>query len=137
MADILVELLKSKLASEEEVKFAYLFGSQVRQDVGKRSDIDIAVYLDNGVDGFRYRLYLMEAIIKPVKNEKVDIIILDTATLLLCHQVVKNGVVLKDDKGQRLDFETRVLKEYLDTEYLRNTQLSYMREHIKGGTYFG
>jgi len=46
-------------------------------------------------------------------------------------------VVLKDDKGQRLDFETRVLKEYLDTEYLRNTQLSYMREHIKGGTYFG
>lgn len=137
MADILVELLKSKLASEEEVKFAYLFGSQVRQDVGKRSDIDIAVYLDNGVDGFRYRLYLMEAIIKAVKNEKVDIIILNTATLLLCHQVVKNGVVLKDDKGQRLDFETRVLKEYLDTEYLRNTQLSYMREHIKGGTYFG
>jgi hypothetical protein len=137
MTDILVELLKSKLASEEEVKFAYLFGSQVRQDVGKRSDIDIAVYLDNGVDGFRYRLYLMEAIIKAVKNEKVDIIILNTATPLLCHQVVKNGVVLKDDKGQRLDFETRVLKEYLDTEYLRNTQLSYMREHIKGGTYFG
>jgi len=71
------------------VCFAYLFGSQARQDAGKLSDIDIAIYLDHGIDGFTY---------------------------LMCDQVVKNGVVLKDDKRQRLDFETQVLGEYHDTE---------------------
>ncbi len=135
--DRLRMLLKNKLISEEKVCFAYLFGSQARQDAGKLSDIDIAIYLDHGVDVFRYRLYLMEAIMKIVKNDKVDIIILNNATLLMCHQVVKNGVVLKDDKILRLDFETQVLGGYHDTEYLRNTQLSYMREHLRAGTYFG
>lgn len=135
--DRLLKLLKNKLISEEKVCFAYLFGSQARQDAGKLSDIDIAIYLDHGIDGFRYRLYLMEAIMKTIKNDKVDIIILNNATLLICHQVVKDGVVLKDDKRQRLDFETQVLWEYHDTEYLRNTQLSYMREHLRAGTYFG
>ncbi len=137
ITDRLLKLLKNKLISEEKVCFAYLFGSQARQDAGKLSDIDIAIYLDHGIDGFRYRLYLMEAIMKTIKNDKVDIIILNNATLLICHQVVKDGVVLKDDKRQRLDFETQVLWEYHDTEYLRNTQLSYMREHLRAGTYFG
>jgi hypothetical protein len=137
ITDRLLKLLKNKLISEEKVCFAYLFGSQARQDAGNLSDIDIAIYLDNGIDGFRYRLHLIEAIIKIVKNDKVDIIILNNATLLMCHQVVKNGVVLKDDKRRRLDFETKVLGEYHDTEYLRNTQLSYMREHLRAGTYFG
>ena len=137
ITDRLLKLLNSKLVSEEKVCFAYLFGSQARQDTGKLSDIDIAIYLDHGIDGFRYRLYLMEAIMKIVKNDKVDIIILNNATLLMCHQVVKNGVVLKDNKRWRLDFETQVLGEYHDTEYLRNTQLSYMRKHLRAGTYFG
>jgi len=33
------------------VCFANLFGSQARQDAGKLSDIDIAIYLDHGIDG--------------------------------------------------------------------------------------
>jgi predicted nucleotidyltransferase len=137
IADSLLNLLKNKLVSEEKVCFAYLFGSQVKQYAGKLSDIDIAIYLDDGIEDFRYKLYFMEAMMKIVKNDKVDIIILNNATLLMRHQVVKNGVVLKDDKRRRLDFETQVLGGYHDTEYLRNTQLSYMREHLRAGTYFG
>jgi predicted nucleotidyltransferase len=137
ITDRLLKLLKNRLVSEEKVCFAYLFGSRARQNAGKLSDIDIAIYLDHGIDGFRYRLYLIEAIMKIVKNDKVDIIILNKATLLMCHQVVKDGVVLKDNKRRRLDFETQVLGGYQDTEYLRNTQLSYMREHLRAGTYFG
>jgi predicted nucleotidyltransferase len=137
IADSLLKLLKNKLVSEEKVCFAYLFGSQAKQYAGKLSDIDIAIYLDDGIEVFRYKLYFMEAVMKIVKNDKVDIIILNNATLLMRHQVVKNGVVLKDDKRRRLDFETQVLGMYHDTEYLRNTQLSYMREHLRAGTYFG
>ena len=137
MTDKLLRILKNKLSSEKEVKFAYLFGSQARKDAGNLSDIDIAIYLDYDVDSFYYRLRFMETIVKAFKNEKVDIVVLNKATPLLCHQVVKNGVVVKDDRRRRLNFEIQALKKYLDTEYLRNTQLLYMRTYIKAGAYFG
>jgi hypothetical protein len=56
---------------------------------------------------------------------------------LLTHQVIKNGVVVKENKRNRIGFEMESLQKYLDTEYLRNTQLSSMRQHLKEGTYFG
>jgi hypothetical protein len=62
--------------------------------------------------------------------------VLNSTTPLLAHQVVKNGVVVKESKRNRIGFEKESLQKYLDTEYLGNTQLSYMRQHIKKGTYF-
>ncbi len=133
----LIKILKKRLASERAINFAYLFGSQARKNTGALSDIDIALYLDNNVDSFLYRLYLTEELMKAAGKEKIDLVLLNNAAPLLCHQVIKNGVLLKDDKKQRLDFEIRIVMDYLDTEYLRNTQLSYMKKHIKAGTFFG
>ena len=137
MTDRLLGILRQKLATERVVRFAYLFGSQARKDIGKLSDIDIAVFLQDSVDPFYYRLRLTERIAKAIGTEKLDIIVLNTATPLLRHQVVKTGAVLKDNKEDRTDFETKTLQEYLDTEYLRKTQLLYMRNHLRAGTFFG
>lgn len=125
------------MASEKTVKFAYLFGSQVRGNIGKLSDIDIAVFLDDRIDPLQCRLRLIEYISKSIGAPKVDLIVLNSATPLLTHQVIKNGVVVKENKRNRIGFEMESLQKYLDTEYLRNTQLSYMRQHLKEGTYFG
>ncbi len=137
MNSSLIKILKKRLASERGVDFAYLFGSQARNDVGALSDIDIAVHLDNNVDGFVYRLYLTEEIMKAVGREEIDVVIMNNATTFLCYQIIKDGILLKDDKKLRLNFEMRIVKGYLDTRYLRSTQLSYMKEHIKAGTFFG
>lgn len=125
------------MASEKSVKFAYLFGSHVGKNIGKLSDIDIAVFLDDRIDPLQCRLRLIEYISKSIGAPKVDLIVLNSATPFLAHQVVKNGVVVKENKRNRIGFEMDSLQKYLDTEYLRNTQLSYMRKHLKDGTYFG
>ena len=129
--------LQQTLASEKPVRFAYLFGSRVRKDVGKLSDIDVAVFLHGQVDPLQYRLKLIERIAKSLGAQKVDLIILNSATPLLAHQVVKSGAVVKESKRDRIIFEMESLQQYLDTEHLRNTQLSYLRQHLRAGTYFG
>ena len=133
----ILKALRQALASEKSVKFAYLFGSHVGKGIGKLSDIDIAVFLDDRIDPLQCRLRLIEYISKSIGAPKVDLIVLNSATPLLAHQVVKNGVVVKENKRNRIGFEIDSLQKYLDTEYLRNTQMSYMRQHLKDGTYFG
>ena len=133
----IIKPLRQALASEKSVKFAYLFGSHARKDTGKLSDIDIAVYLDDRIDTLQCRLRLIEHISKSIGVLKVDLIVLNSATPLLNHQVVKTGVVVKENKRYRIGFEMKSLRKYLDTEHLRKTQLSYMRQHLKEGTYFG
>ena len=50
--------LTEALGAEADVVFAYLFGSQATGKAGPRSDIDVAVYLRDGVDAFETRLRL-------------------------------------------------------------------------------
>jgi predicted nucleotidyltransferase len=137
MTNKLLAILRKKLATEEAIRFAYLFGSQVREDIGKLSDIDVAVFLQSDTDHLYYRLKLIENVAREIKAQKVDIVVLNGAPPVLSHQVVKTGIVVKESKEDRIDFEMELLREYLDTEHLRNTQVLYIREHLKTGTYFG
>lgn len=137
MTDKLLEIMRKKLASEEAVRFAYLFGSQAREDIGQLSDIDVAVFLQGELDPLEYRLKLIERIAKAMGAQKVDTVVLNGAPPVLSHQVVKTGIVVKESKEDRIDFEMEALREYLDTEHLRKTQVLYIREHLKTGTYFG
>jgi predicted nucleotidyltransferase len=137
MRDKLLDILEKRLQSEKAVIFAYLFGSQACGKTGGLSDIDVAVYLHPRIDSLQYRLRLMESIIKATKTDRVDVIVLNVVTPLLQYQVVKDGVVVKDNRKIRLGFEMHALRKYLDTEHLRKTQMSYMRTHIGSGAYFG
>jgi uncharacterized protein len=132
-----VVLAKALLAEDKKVKFAYLFGSHSRGDAGPLSDLDLAVYLDGRLDFFTYRLKLMEALSKILKTERFDLVILNNAPVVLRNEVLRDGIVLKDDRSRRIVFESRALREYLDTAYLREVQRSYLREQIKRGDFFG
>lgn len=135
--DALAERLRRFFATERMVKFAYLFGSSARDEAGPLSDLDVAVYLDGRVDGFRYRLRLAEGLARALKTEKLDLVALNSAPVLLKYEVIRDGIILKEDRPRRVMFETLVLQEYLDTAYLRKVQLQYLQEQMKGGTFFG
>jgi predicted nucleotidyltransferase len=104
---------------------------------GPLSDLDLAVCLGGRINLFKARLCLSEALAKALKSEKFDLVVLNSATLVLKHEVIKNGIVLKEDRSRRILFETQVLREYLDTSYLRNVHYQYMRQQIKEDRYFG
>ena len=132
-----VETVKVFLAAERRIKFAYLFGSLANGNAGPLSDLDLAVYLDGRLDCFTWRLKLMEALAGVLKTENFDLVVLNNASTVLKHEVISDGIVLKDDKPRRVTFETRVLREYLDTAYFREVQINYLKEQIKKGNFFG
>ena len=131
------ECLVDFLAGRPEVKFAYLFGSEASGATGPLSDLDLAVCLDGRMNSFVAGLSLSEALAKALKSEKFDLVVLNSATLVLKHEVIKNGIVLKEDRSRRILFEAQVLREYLDTSYLRNVHYQYMRQQIEEDRYFG
>ena len=130
-------IISSLLAQNSHVKFAYLFGSCARGDVGPLSDVDIAVFLDGRVSPFDFRLRLAAELAQALGSEHFDLVALNDAPLLLKYEVVRGGRVLKEDKNKRVAFETRTLSEYLDTACLRRTQRTYLKEQLAQGGTFG
>ena len=131
MASDVIAIVKELLAAEQKIKFAYLFGSMARQKAGPLSDLDLAVYLDGRVDCFNCRLRLMESLAKKLGSERFDLVVLNRAPVVLKFEVIKNGIVLKEDRSRRVMFETQVLQEYLDSAYLRRIQRGYLKDSLQ------
>ena len=79
----------------------------------------------------------MELLAKKLKSENIDLVVLNTAPLLLKYEAIKSNYVLKDNGAQRISFESKVLQEFLDTAYLRQAQRQIIREKIRQEEYFG
>lgn len=131
-SDILARV-REFLIRSPQVKFAYVFGSLVRGDVGPLSDIDIAVFLDRRVSIFNYRLRLMESLARELGTECFDLVTLNDAPIVLRYEVIRGGRVIKEDRKRRIAFEARTLSEYLDSEHLRRTQREYLKRQLRQG----
>lgn len=118
------------LAHIPGVRFAYVFGSYARNDMGPLSDIDIAVFLDRGLSVFDCRLSLMERLARELGEECIDLVTLNDAPVLLRYEVIREGRVIKEDRESRVPFEAQTLSEYLDTEHLRRTQKVYLKKQL-------
>ncbi len=112
---------------KDSVILAYLFGSTVRGDAGRLSDVDIGVLLDEKIpkkDRFDLELKLISDIAILIKKNKIDLIILNESPLLLAYNIIKNGIILKSDEKERVKFETKILSMYLDKKY-------YIKRHTE------
>jgi len=91
------------------------------------SDVDIGVLLDEKIpkkDRFDLELKLISDIAILIKKNKIDLITLNEAPLLLAYNIIKNGIILKSDEAERVKFETKVLSMYLDEQY-------YIKRHTE------
>ncbi len=119
--------LTEYFSHKDSVILAYLFGSTVRGEAGSLSDVDIGVMLDKKLSGeerFDMELKLMGEIAILIKKNKIDLIILNEAPLLLAYNIIKNGIILKSDEPERVKFETKILSRYLDEKY-------YIKRHTE------
>jgi predicted nucleotidyltransferase len=132
-----IDRIGTLFARIPQIKFAYIFGSCGRGDYGPASDIDVAVFLDRRLSLFAFRLRLIETMMRELGTERFDLIILNNAPPVLKYEVVRQGLVIKEDKKRRVDFEAKALGEYLDTAHLRATQQAYLKEQLRRGGSFG
>jgi len=127
--------------SEADIAALYLFGSHAKETTGPLSDLDIAVLLDKGVAPKRYftkRLHLISIFSKKLGTNEVELIILNTAPLLLSYQVAKEGKLLFErDHTQRVAFETKIIDYYLDSKHYREVGRRYLNKMIMEGRYIG
>lgn len=106
--------------TKDSVTLAYLFGSTVRGDANQLSDVDIAVKFDESLpkkDVFDAELNLISELTGILKTDKVDLIVMNDAPLLLNYNIIKNGKILKSDESIRIQFETMILSTYLDEKH--------------------
>ncbi|HWR58592.1 MAG TPA: nucleotidyltransferase domain-containing protein [Thermodesulfovibrionales bacterium] len=131
--------VKDYLSSRNEIIAAYVFGSYARGGLHKGSDIDIAILLDKTVDintcGIM-REEIISDLIGILSLNGVDVVVLNTASPLLSHEVIKKGRLLfsKDEKA-RLEYTVRASMRYLDTIHLRKVQDTILREKIRRGDF--
>ena len=124
-----------KLFAEKGVILAYLFGSQAEGKAGPLSDIDIAVLLTPDVPPEHWTDVQIELICELTSifhRDDVDVVILNRATPLLAHEVIKYGqCIYEPDRGVRVDFETAAFRRYVDTKPLRRLQQRRLAEWVE------
>lgn len=112
-----IEMLKSLIREHDEVIIAYLYGSGAQGNLRADSDIDIGILLvDDAVPDHLYAIRLAGEIRSRCRlDREVDVRILNRRPIRFLHQVLRYGeIVFVRDERKRVDFETGVIKAYLD-----------------------
>jgi len=105
------ETLKEILSSEENVRFAYLFGSFADGTFTDKSDVDIAVYLNDY--SFDERLALHHRLEKSLQRD-IDLLCLnEVKNIYLLENILDDGIVIKDHE-EREYFEVLKQHEIID-----------------------
>lgn len=133
------EILNSKieyLKNKYSISLLYVFGSYATGKNNGNSDLDIAILLkDNYVP--MAKLELLGDLNIIFKRDDIDLVILNSASPVLKFQVVKYGAKLyMEDEVDKVNFEAKVVSEYMDMEPFRRRQneISKMRmDSFKGG----
>jgi predicted nucleotidyltransferase len=109
---------------DEQVKFAYLFGSMARNEQNTLSDIDIAVYLSDDCDQVEAKLDITGKLMDRLGKRRFDLVILNTASLPLAARIVHCRKVLADrDPFSRHCYESLILRKYFDFSVLEDAIL--------------
>jgi predicted nucleotidyltransferase len=112
---------------------AYLFGSTALGISNSDSDIDIAIRIDQSLASGSYlelRIELTDDLEKHL-GCKVDIVVLNTASLKMIHQVIINGRLLfSRNLGKEKDYIVQKRKEYFDFRYYINKDIQEMRSYF-------
>lgn len=138
-AEELVQSLAGFMARQPEVRLAYLFGSQARGAANALSDIDLAVWLDEHLtvaEQGQVHVRLMGDLMSLLRREDIDLIILNRASLLLRHRVLRDGRLLfAADESERARFAAVTLERYLDHRYMYDVLEEAMAIRLREGRF--
>lgn len=113
----------------------YLFGSRARGKARNDSDYDLAALLENPETSLDP---LVRALARDwnVDPLALDIRILNDAAPAFQYQVIRDrGLLYESDTNGRAQYETFLLKEYLDDDYFRDFYRSAWRQRLKEGRF--
>ena len=139
MKEEIINRIKNYLYSRDEAIAGYIFGSYSSGKVRPKSDIDIAVLLSDTVDSKDYghiKLSIINDLIELLSLDRIDVVVLNVASPLLSHEIIKKGRLLfSKDEARRINYTANATIYYLDTIYLRRVQDRILHEKIRSGNF--
>ena len=134
-----VETLRPYFAGRRDVSLAYLFGSVARGGVGPLSDVDVAVLLADIPDDdtcFEIRLDIIGGLMRLLRTDEVDVLILNQSPLTLRYAVLRDGVLLfARSQAEAVAFRIRTLNEYFDFRPMIEKHQHIFFEKIRNGEF--
>ena len=126
--------IRKVLASEDDVLFAYLFGSAAACDTIPQSDIDLAIYLrpSSSEQYLKREAELTGAFTSALRRPDVDVHILNALPHVLQYEVLKEGtLILCKDPLERVEFETRMMLRFFELKPYIEEYRSLLIERIR------
>jgi uncharacterized protein len=130
-----LKTLKTIFQNNDAV-FAYLFGSQAAGQAMKDSDFDFAVMFSDKIKKhkiFDVRLKLISEIARTLKNDKVEVVVLNNEkSSFFKFVIIKEGkVFFEKDHSARVDFELKTMNEYYDfSPFLNLYNQAYLKREL-------
>ncbi len=131
--------IKAYFSKQPDVIAVYLYGSQARGNAGKKSDIDLAVLLDEkkgkGLPsswGGRHVNMMTE--LGLILKKELEIQDLYLADVSFIHRVLTEGKLLySSNESERVEFETNSLNQYFDLGPLYREYDQILEERAREG----
>lgn len=133
----LLPKVKESLQRDPDIIFAYVFGSYGKGRPNPLSDVDIAIFVNlRKEDIFDKKLKLLEDLSKILVTDEIDLVILNDVPVSLAIEVLRTGrLILSINEEERLNYEVGIIKEYLDTMWLRGLSEKGLIHRIREGRY--
>jgi hypothetical protein len=122
--DEIREIMKGYFQKHPEIEVAYVFGSVTQGRVNVLSDIDIAIILDKGqvnekLYRYGYKAEILTDLIKLLRTNNVDLVILNEANSLLKHRVLYfSKVIYSKNEKKRIQFQIDTINKFNDFKQL-------------------
>lgn len=131
-----IQKLQDYFIKQKDVLAVYLYGSFAKGTPHKSSDLDFGILFNKPVNLYHRlgKIYSDLGNLKlPAEPEARDIN-LDRSPVYLFN-VIKGQLIFSRDDTKRVNFEVQALKQYYDTQKLRDIKYYYMNKRLQEGTY--
>ena len=106
------------LRADEDILFAYLFGSLAGKKAGPLSDVDIAVYCLEGSSFPEKKLEILGNLASILETDEIDLVVLNRAPLALRMKILEIKRVIVDKAPLiRHQYESLTMRQYFDFSY--------------------
>lgn len=113
--ELLLTSAEAYLKSRSDIVFAYLFGGLAKKKPMPLSDVDMAIYLLEGVDMVEKKMEILGRLMILLETDEIDLVILNTAPLTLKMKILENKKVIVDnDPFLRYSYESLTIRKYFD-----------------------
>lgn len=131
-----IQKIQHYFASQKDVEAVYLYGSFAKGTEHPGSDIDLGVLFEKKIRDIHriVKIYSDLCDLKfPAEPDIKDLNLAQPPVFLL--NVIQGQLLFSRNELKKNEFEVAILRQYYDTQRLRDLRYDYMQKRLREGIY--